>query len=209
LPGGWDGFGGGLYVGDATVTVSGGHLTGNRAEVGGGAWNWGTLTLVNTTVSGNSAEVDSGGIWNEGTLVLTYTTVAHNTSVGGSGGIGNQADAFAQDTIVAHNSPFNCADDPLISNGHNLEDVDDCGLAGTGDLTDTDPELDPLAEDRGTMVHPLQDDSPAIDAGVCAVGIATDQRGVERPQGAAGNCDIGAYEFDTATIYLPMVLRVY
>jgi hypothetical protein len=231
LPGGWPGYGGGLHVSESTVTLSGGYLTGNTAEVGGGAWNWGTLTLVNTTVSGNSAEVgggawttgtltlvnttvsgnraeiDSGGIWNEGTLVLTYTTVAHNTSVGGSGGIGNQQDAYAQNTIVAHNDPYNCADDPLTSNGHNLEDVDECGLAGPGDLTDTDPMLDPLAEDRGTMVHSLQDDSPAIDAGFCLGGITTDQRGVDRPQGAAGKCDIGAYEFDTVFIHLPMVLR--
>jgi hypothetical protein len=209
LPGGWPGYGGGLYVGEATATVSGGHLTGNTAEVGGGAWNYGTLTLVNTTVSGNSAEDDSGGIWNEGTLVMTYTTVADNTSVGGSGGIGNQADAFALNTIVAHNDPYNCVDDPITSNGHNLEDVDDCGLAGPDDLTDTDPKLDRLAEDRGTMVHGLQDDSPAIDAGLCVGGITTDQRGVDRPKGTAGKCDIGAFEFDTVYVYLPMVQRAY
>jgi CSLREA domain-containing protein len=208
-PGAWVGYGGGLCVGDATATVSGGHLTGNTGEVGGGAANWGTLTLVNTTVSGNSADDDSGGIWNEGTLVMTYTTVADNTSVGGSGGIGNQQDAFALNTIVAHNDPYNCVDDPLTSNGYNLEDVDDCGLAGPGDLIDTDPKLDPLAEERGTVVHGLRDDSPAIDAGLCLVGITTDQRDVDRPQGAAGKCDIGAYEFDTVYIYLPMVVRAY
>ncbi len=209
LPGGWPGWGGGLYVGDATTTVTGAYLADNTAEVGGGAWNAGTLALVNTTVSGNRAELDSGGIWNEGTLVLTYTTVAQNTALGGSGGIGNQADAPAQNTIVAQNSPANCWDDGLTSNGYNLEDTDDCWLGGPGDLPNTEPKLAPLAEDRGTMVHSLQQGSPAIDAGLCVTGITADQRGVNRPWGAGGKCDIGAYEFNTATSYLPLVVRVY
>lgn len=199
--------GGGLLVSDASASVIGGYVTNNTADVGGGALNYGTLTLVNTTVSGNHADRDAGGIWNEGTLVLTYTTVAHNTAAGGSGGIGNQQDAFAQNTIVAGNKPFNCVDDGLVSMGYNLEDADTCGLAGTGDQTDTEPKLLPLAEDRGTMVHALQKDSPAIDAGICVNDIPTDQRGVDRPQGAAGKCDTGAYEFNLIGVYLPLVLR--
>ncbi len=41
--------------------------------------------------------------------------------------------------------------------------------------------------------------SPAVDAGLAAVCVATDQRGVTRPQPAGGACDLGAYELGVAT----------
>ena len=47
---------------------------------GGGIRNYGTLTLTNTTVSGNTVSAFGSGITNEGTLTLTNTTVSGNTS---------------------------------------------------------------------------------------------------------------------------------
>ncbi|OQY24844.1 MAG: hypothetical protein B6I35_00465, partial [Anaerolineaceae bacterium 4572_32.2] len=55
--------------------------------------------------------------------------------------------------------------------------------------------LGPLTYEGNTWVYPLPLGSPAIDAGVCLTGITADQRSVARPQGTAGKCDIGAYEF--------------
>jgi hypothetical protein len=50
--------------------------------------------------------------------------------------------------------------------------------------------------------------SPAIDAiPVASCTLATDQRGVSRPQPAGGNCDIGAFESYGYMIFLPVVLR--
>jgi hypothetical protein len=43
-----------------------------------------------------------------------------------------------------------------------------------------------------TMTHALLPDSPAEDMGTCASSPPTDQRGVNRPQGAG--CDVGAVE---------------
>ena len=55
-----------------------------RASVsgnGGGIYNGGTLTLTNSTVSGNTAwATRGGGIYNSGTLTLTNSTVSGNTA---------------------------------------------------------------------------------------------------------------------------------
>lgn len=58
------------------------------------------------------------------------------------------------------------------------------------------PVLQALATNGGyASTHGLPAGSPAINAGSCVV--ATDQRGVARPQG--GGCDIGAFEFTSAS----------
>jgi hypothetical protein len=61
-------------------TVSGNTATGPYAY-GGGIGSYGTLTLTNSTVSGNTAGA-GGGIWNKGTLTLTDSTVSDNSATG-------------------------------------------------------------------------------------------------------------------------------
>ena len=196
--------GGGVYIVSGGATLSGGQVISNTAaNDGGGIYNNnGTLSLVNTTLSGNRATAGGGGgLWNNNsTSVLTYTTVASNTANTAGGGIRMAAGTVVlRNTVVAHNasaavSTENCGGLDPTSNGHNLENLDTCGLSASGDVTNTDPLLGPLVEEDETWVHPLLDGSPAIDAGLCLPGVTTvDQRGVTRPQGAA--CDIGAYEF--------------
>jgi hypothetical protein len=76
-----------------------------------------------------------------------------------------------------------------------------------------DPLLAALADNGGsTQTHALLLGSPALNAGnpletgsggfACA---ASDQRGVARPQGSA--CDMGAFEFESRNLYLPLILR--
>jgi hypothetical protein len=107
-----------------------------------------------------------------------------------------------KNTIVASSkSGANCAG-TIISKGHNLSDDGSCGLAGTGDLNNTAAGLDPagLTSNGGaTQTVDLLPGSPAIDAVPLAdctdtsgASVATDQRGIGRPQGAA--CDIGSVE---------------
>jgi len=149
--------------------------------------------------------LDGGGLYNyRNTSVLTFTTIASNTAASGGGGVHRAGGAvLLQDTIVAYNGTSCNAG--LTSKGHNLESGHTCGLGASGDMTDTDPLLGPLATEGGSLVHPLLTGSPAIDHGVCIAGITTDQRGAKRPYGAA--CDIGAYERVGWMVYLPLVLR--
>ena len=52
---------------------------------GGGIFNDGTLTLTNSTVSGNTATYYGGGIYNYGTVTLTNSTVSGNSANWGGG----------------------------------------------------------------------------------------------------------------------------
>ncbi len=72
---------------NGTLTLTDSTVSGNTARgsyaYGGGVTNYeGTLTLVNSTVSGNTAG-DGGGIWNRGTLTLVNSTVSGNTATTG------------------------------------------------------------------------------------------------------------------------------
>jgi hypothetical protein len=110
-----------------------------------------------------------------------------------------------KNSIVANNpSGGNCSS-PAISNGYNLSNDAVCAFNGTGDIINSPAGLDPggLQDNGGpTQTIALLAISPAVDAipvsptNYCTLTdgvtpVATDQRGVARPQGSA--CDIGAY----------------
>lgn len=99
-------------TGDTTeVTISGMTISnGNTLEVddrGGGISNEdnGTLTITNSTISGNKAE-DDGAIRNLGTLEVSNATLSGNTSNGTAGGIynDNEATAMVSDSTFSGNS---------------------------------------------------------------------------------------------------------
>jgi hypothetical protein len=191
-------FGGGIFNA-GTLTLSNSTVSGNTANYGGGIFNAdnGTLTLTYSTVSGNTATNESGGggIRNANTLTVTNSTLSGNSAPSG-GGIYDGATATLKNTIVA-NSPSggNCGGG-ITDGGHNLDSGTSCGF-GTADnsLSGTDPMLGALADNGGpTLTHGLLAGSPAIDKGD-SFGATADQRGVARPQGAAS--DIGAFEVDT------------
>jgi len=68
--------GGGLFnYKDATATLKGVSITGNKADIygGGGICNFGALTIDGCTITGNTAGSEGGGIWQEGTLNVQGT----------------------------------------------------------------------------------------------------------------------------------------
>jgi hypothetical protein len=85
--------GGGIFN-NGTLTVTNSTVSGNSAlGRGGGIMNYyySTLTVTNSTVSGNSASDDGGGIDNYySTLTVTNSIFSGNSSTGG-GGIDNAA----------------------------------------------------------------------------------------------------------------------
>jgi CSLREA domain-containing protein len=89
--GGTEGGGGGVFNA-GTLTLTNSTVSGNRAtNHGGGINNAGTLMLDTSTVSGNTADIDAGGIYNASTgmLLLTKGTVSGNTAGDDGGGLRN------------------------------------------------------------------------------------------------------------------------
>ena len=176
------------------VTISGCTIAGNWVDgiqVGGGP-----TEILNSTFSGNWVGVYANDETAYGDPVnLDNDTIVDNGDLGLST---FNAVVTVRNTIIANNTYGNCnvkvtAGYPGGPAGFADHDIDSDGSGGPG-FTTTLPMLGPLADNGGpTQSYELLLGSPAIDAGSNCV--ATDQRGVVRPQGSG--CDIGAFERTT------------
>jgi hypothetical protein len=99
------GSGGGIYNA-GTLTVTNSSLSGNSASSGdgGGIYNSSWLAVTNVTVAGNKASY-GGGIHNDGTLTVTKSTFSGNTAISGvAGGIYNSGTLTITNSTFAGNS---------------------------------------------------------------------------------------------------------
>jgi predicted outer membrane repeat protein len=87
------------------LTIANGSVTGFNTN-GGGIQNFGTLTVVSSTLSGNSASNFGGGIWNSGTVTVTNSTLSGNSARNFGGGIFNAATATITSSTLSGNSAF-------------------------------------------------------------------------------------------------------
>jgi hypothetical protein len=160
--------------------------------------------MINSTVSGNTANESAGGIFGVlGTLAVTSSTIAGNSTVGASLSGGGW-------TVAGSVVAGNCTNVRMSSSGYNIESPGNtCGFDQASDLVERSTgelNLGELADNGGpTMTHALLPGSVAIDhvseaACIDADGalLTKDQRGVLRPQGPA--CDAGAFELEEATV---------
>lgn len=94
--------GGGIRNYNGTVTLNNSTVSGNSAIYGGGIWAlYGTTTLNNSTVSGNSSGY-GGGIDSYGSaMTLNNSTVSGNTATSFGGGIRAQV---AASSLILNNS---------------------------------------------------------------------------------------------------------
>ncbi|MGI8788258.1 MAG: FG-GAP-like repeat-containing protein [Pyrinomonadaceae bacterium] len=211
-------YGGGIVNnGSGTAQVINSTIFANQANVsgfgfgsGGGIYNyWGTLTVTNSTISGNAALTrNGGGICNDDGPHATATYI-RNTIISG-----NTAQGAPSDIFVTNAGNFD--NDRFYSNGNNL--ISTTNFIGTvpgsnainwqgTDILNTNPFLRFLGYyGGGTQTLALPAGSSAINNGNncvltangCGDGnlaITTDQRGLSRQVGA--NVDIGAFELQT------------
>lgn len=196
-----DAHGGGIFS-LGTVTVDRSAIIGNIGFRGGGIYHAGIdLTIVNSTVTGNTAtDQGSGGVSTDGLAMaasIESSTITNN--------VGAQSDAvsFLCEVWVA-NTIFDgsCFISPgmgmVHSDGGNLESpADTCGLDHPTDQVDVTTgslNLGPLQGNGGvTPTHALLSGSVAIDSANDPLCPTTDQRDWLRWD---GSCDIGAFEVD-------------
>ncbi|HZD52358.1 MAG TPA: choice-of-anchor Q domain-containing protein [Woeseiaceae bacterium] len=184
-------------------------LSGNSAGIGGAIEVIRALHALNTTFSGNTA--GSSAAFFASRAVLESSTVFDNEVDGDTGGLFLLEPSVISNSIVAGNrvdgAPDNCSFNRggIVSVGFNLSDTgsEDCNFTHAMDLADTDPLLQPLADnDAAVQTHALTADSPAVDAGDDEHCPAMDQRGLARLADGDGDgtaaCDIGAFELQPA-----------
>jgi predicted outer membrane repeat protein len=104
VAGGLAPLGGGIWNA-GVLTLMNSVVSGSSAAEGGGIHNVkaGTMTLLNTTVFANDASL-GGGIFNDGTLTATHSIVSANTSEAGGGGIFNERELSLMDSSVSDNT---------------------------------------------------------------------------------------------------------
>ena len=169
------------------------------------------VTVLDSVTITDNTGAHGGGVntrW-ETKVGLLYDVVAWRVGTNANGHpILECADLYVMNTIVAGNTAtFTAGTEDswgdYTSLGHNLVgDGTGCPSDGSGDIVAVDALLGPLADNGGpTFTHALLAGSPARDAGDTA--LATDQRGVARPQGPAD--DIGAFEGAPTTNTRPIL----
>jgi hypothetical protein len=100
------GIGGGIYN-RGSLSLSNSTVTGNSAQMGGGIYNdqFGTMTMSGDTVNNNTATGgNGGGIFNYGTMTVINCTIAANHTSNLGGGIANDGALNVDNSTVAYNA---------------------------------------------------------------------------------------------------------
>jgi hypothetical protein len=221
---GTGGLGGGIRATGALTlnrsTVSGNTTTIDDAGRGGGvdvniASGTSALTITNSTISGNHAGGTAGANGGGGIfagsgatpVTITNTTIAGNDAFGkGGAAIFALSGVTIENSILALNtstlSSPNCSFIFSPTAINNIEGGTDCGFVAPGNqqnVSSSALNLGALADNGGfTKTRALGPGSVALNAASndCG-GLTEDQRGIDRPQGAA--CDVGAFEVQADT----------
>jgi hypothetical protein len=200
-------FSGGIVnVGLATSVISDSTLTNNSGNQGGAIYNAGSLTLVNNTISHNSATTSGSSIANgaTGTVNVLNTIIGMDTSLTVSSLAGNF-------NSLGNNLITDARNSTGFTNGTNGDQVSNNNAIN--------PLLGDLADNGGTtQTRALLSGSPAIDHGNgCVINVncpspiptnfflLTDQRkGFRRNSGST--VDVGAFEAgsSSSTFYVAL-----
>ncbi len=196
-------------------------LINNSARVSGGAHihppSATPISIINTTISGNSA-TRVGGLTCVGTTTILSSTISNNTSQDGSSGgriIGGGLDLGAGNHVIASTIiTGNYAGGEGFATSINLSSSTGATLAGDHDhisgstlalpnaTITTASQLLPLALNGSSRpTHALSPTDLDVDAGVAPVGQTYDQRGFPFLRSVGPGTDIGAYEYDPDYIF--------
>jgi MBG domain/Bacterial Ig-like domain (group 3)/Putative Ig domain len=192
------GNGGGVYNGPgAAFTISNSTISGNSAGYGGGLYNWGSMSVSNCAIFGNTASQEGGGILTQGSALtvnnstisgnaaasgggiinlsgaatLTNTTISNNSATVDGGGVASQASLILTNTIISGNT--SSGTNPNVPSGY----TDDGGSL----VNSSTINLAPLGNYGGpTKTMPALPASPAICAIDPSAATGNDQRGLPR-----------------------------
>ena len=194
--------------GPSKTTITNSTISANTAgpNGGGGVRNYVGLTEIeNSTITNNTATTGQGnGVWSYG--AMDTSTKVYSSIISGND---NSENTGTDVDFGAGTNTFLSEDYNLIGDGNATGAFNSSGDKVIGN---EDPGLEPLGLNApgSTQTHALKATSPALNAGAPSTQCpapATDQRGVDRPQG--GRCDIGSFEvavssYDFAGFFSPV-----
>lgn len=205
------GEGGGLIVYGSDIRLERLSIYANHAGRSGGGilvrtFENDQFQLINSTLHGNSADMNGGGIGLDSKSLFDKLTLIHNSITNNGAGTGGGVDLFglaglnenglslAANLIAGNHASVSPDVDAFVNNApaHNLFG-NSSGIRNfqLGDLT-ADARLGPLLDDGFARVQTILPTSPAINAVNC-YQVSVDQTG--RPRPLDGKCEIGAHEF--------------
>ena len=212
-------YGGGAYIYQyCTPTLTNTKIINNSAHSGGGVYQswYSDVTLQNVEISGNTVTSNGAAIYHylQGSLTIINSTVAGN-----SGGTGAYYAGSDDTELIAFNSIFwNTGLYEIYLSGASYHDeiarVGQCLIeGGTSGIYEGDGDVytygsittgDPAFVDTSGGDYHLSVLSAAISAGVEQLSIngvtytapATDMDGVARPNPVGTTLDLGAYEHE-------------
>jgi hypothetical protein len=179
----------------------------------------GSVSIVNSTLSGNSAKNGNGprvalsfggGLYlKNGSLTINNSTITNGLA--GSGreiyvialGAAQTATVHIESSILAQadidraifdvNVTEDLGGQTIVSGANNL--IRAHNLPSSLIASNEDPLLAPLANNGGiTLTHAIQSQSPAINQGSNPANLQSDQRGGSFSRAVGGQVDIGAFE---------------
>ena len=133
------------------VTVSGANIS---SGTGGGFNNFGTLTVSNSTISGNTVGDFGGGIYNNGALTVSNSTLSGNRANFGAGVFNN-----SNSTSTISNSTFSANKATTLGGGFN-------NFGTNGIVTLTNSTL------SGNSARGTSDGGGIYNSGGCTLNIA-------------------------------------
>jgi hypothetical protein len=210
------GFAGGLLVTSGSARISHSTFEANHADAGAGlafairTTPTGSVTINESTVSGNMAGIEAGAVFCGASLTLSNSTIAFNQagSYGGGCVIAAGDTLDLESSIIADNTPsgshyqadLGIGSTTTIAGSNNLVKITDAAVPA--DTIRSDPLLGPLQDNGGaTHTHAPMSGSPVIDTGNNAAGSETDQRGPSFVRVAGAAADIGAFETNPDLIF--------
>jgi hypothetical protein len=196
--------GGGIYSFAGTFNLTASTVSGNTTSGNGGGIDntlASTLNVTNSTLSANMATGNGGGVFTDATQSILNSTVSNNTAASGGGlFIDPAATSTVKNTIVAGDTAAPGLDlfGSLGSTGHNLIGNDSGGSGfDPSDQRNVNPLLGPLQDNGGpTLTQALLPTSPAIGGGDPIGAPANDQRGFARKP----TPDIGAFDVQSTGV---------
>ncbi len=200
--------GGAILDNGANLTIDNCLLRNNTGASGSGgaiyANSTGAVTIVNSTITGNTATFGAG-MWAFPNVVkITNSTISGNNGTG----YFNAPAPSLKGTILSNNTGGNCVSTAPIDLNYNISDDGSCSFSAASSINNSSTaalNLDPLGlQNNGGPTETIALESPSNAIGLIPVAnckdqsgfpLETDQRLFARPDvGDPSSCDSGAFE---------------